>query len=81
MDAATQERIEAARAEVRRAVAGDIVSFIHPFDMVTVLANPMTIDAVLINMFERQFIVCDGTVYEMVNTVKNQRKLSEMMAK
>jgi hypothetical protein len=76
----TIERIEAARAEVRRAVASDTVALIHPFDMAFLLKNPMTIDAILINLFERQFVVVDGTVYEQTNTVRNVHKLTEMMA-
>jgi stage III sporulation protein SpoIIIAA len=74
-----QERIEAARAEVRRAVVSDSVLLIHPFDMTFLLKNPTVGDAVLINMFERQFVVVDGSVYEQVSTVKNIHKLSEMM--
>jgi len=80
LDPTTAERIEAARAEVRRAVASDTVSLIHPFDMTFLLKNPMVIDAILINLFERQFVVVDGTVYEQTNTVKNTHKLREMMA-
>jgi len=80
LDPTTAERIEAARAEVRRAVASDTVSLIHPFDMSFLLKNPMTIDAILINLFERQFVVVDGVVYEQTNTVKNVHKLREMMA-
>jgi hypothetical protein len=80
LDPSTQERIEAARAEVRRAVASDTVALIHPFDMAFLLKNPTVIDAILINLFERQFVVVDGTVYEQTNTVKNQHKLREMMA-
>lgn len=76
----TQERIEAARAEVRRAVASDIVALIHPFDMAFLLKNPTVMDAILINLFDRQFVVVDGTVYEQTNTVKNTHKLKEMMA-
>ena len=53
----------------------------HPFDMAFLLKNPTVIDAVLINMFDRQFIVVDGIVYEQTCTVKNTHKLSEMMAK
>jgi hypothetical protein len=80
-DPQVQERIEAARSEVRRAVASEIVALIHPFDMAFLLKNPTVIDAVLINMFDRQFVVVDGIVYEQTNAVKNTRKLSEMMAK
>lgn len=76
----TTARIEAARAEVRRAVASDNVALIHPFDMCFLLKNPTVMDAVLINLFDRQFVVVDGTVYEQTNTVKNQHKLSEMTA-
>jgi hypothetical protein len=76
-----EERIEGARAEVRRAVANDTVALIHPFDMTFLLKNPTVMDAVLINLFERQFIVVDGTVYEQTNTVKNEHKLTEMLAK
>ena len=75
------ERIEAARVEVRRAVASETVALMHPFDMAFLLKNPTVIDAVLINMFDRQFIVVDGIVYEQTCTVKNTHKLSEMMAK
>ena len=76
----TAERIEAARTEVRRAVANDAVALIHPFDMAFLLKNPTVMDAVLINMFDRQFLVVDGTVYEQTNSVKNVHRLSEMMA-
>ena len=75
-----QERIEAARAEVRRAVASDSVALIHPFDMFFLLKNPTVMDAVLINLFDRQFIVIDGAVYEQTSTVKNIHKLTEMMS-
>lgn len=74
------ERIEAARTEVRRSVANDTVALIHPFDMTFLLKNPTVMDAVLINMFDRQFVVVDGTVYEQTNAVKNVHKISEMMA-
>lgn len=76
----TLARIETARAEVRRAVASDSVALIHPFDMAFLLKNPTVMDAILINLFDRQFIVVDGGVYEQTNTVKNQHKLTEMMA-
>ncbi len=76
----TADRIEAARTEVRRAVASDTVALIHPFDMVFLLKNPTVMDAVLINLFDRQFIIVDGAVYEQTNTVKNVHKLSEMRA-
>jgi hypothetical protein len=49
--------------------------------MAFLLKNPTVIDAVLINMFDRQFIVVDGIVYEQTSTVKNTHKLTEMMAK
>ena len=60
--------------------------------MAFLLKNPTVIDAVLvaergrtqvvlINMFDRQFIVVDGIVYEQTCTVKNTHKLSEMVAK
>lgn len=75
-----QERIEAARTEVRRAVASETVALIHPFDMCFLLKNPTVMDAVLINLFDRQFVVVDGTVYEQTSTVKNVHKLNEMMA-
>jgi len=81
IDSQVQERIEAARSEVRRAVASETVALMHPFDMAFLLKNPTVIDAVLINMFDRQFIVVDGIVYEQTCTVKNTHKLSEMMAK
>jgi hypothetical protein len=76
----TLERIDAARVEVRRAVASDSVALIHPFDMAFLLKNPTVMDAVLINLFDRQFVVVDGTVYEQTNTVKNTHKLKEMLA-
>lgn len=81
IDLQVTERIEAARAEVRRSVAAENVALIHPFDMAALLKNPTVIDAVLINMFDRQFIVVDGIVYEQTCTVRNTRKLSEMMTK
>jgi len=81
IDPQVQERIDAARSEVRRAVAAENVALIHPFDMAFLLKNPTVIDAVLINMFERQFIVVDGIVYEQTSLVKNTHKLTEMMAK
>lgn len=80
LEASTAERLEAGRAEVRRAVASDTVVPIHPFDMCFLLRNPLTIDALLINLFERQFVVVDGTVYEQTNTVQNKHKLKEMLA-
>src|SRR5258708_3573309 len=73
-------RIEAARALVRRAIASDTLALIHPFDLATLLKNPMTIDAVIINLDNRQYIVIDGTVYRCTSDVKNQTKLNEMMA-
>lgn len=77
----TAERIEAARTEVRRAVAAESVIEIHPFDMSFLLRNPTVNDVVLINLFDRQFLVVDGAVYEQVNTVKNVHTLTEMMAR
>ncbi len=74
------ERIEAARTLVRNTVTTDTVIFIHPFDMASLLKNPLTQDACLINMFDKQFVVVDGAVYEQVNTVKNTTKIREMMA-
>lgn len=74
-----EERIEAARGEARRAVASESVIAIHPFDMFTLLQNPTVLDVVLVNMFDRQFIVLDGTVYEQVNTVKNKTKLTDII--
>ena len=81
IDPQVQERIEAARSEVRRAVAAENVALIHPFDMAFLLKNPTVIDAVLINMFDRQFVVVDGIVYEQTCTVRNTHKLTEMMSK
>lgn len=81
IDPQIQERIEAARSEVRRAVASDIVALVHPFDMAFLLKNPTVIDVVLINMFDRQFLVIDGIVYEQTCTVKNTHKLADMLAK
>jgi hypothetical protein len=73
------ERLEAGRVEVRRAVAGDNVIQIHPFDMFFLLTNPTVMDIVLINLFDRQFVVVDGGVYEQTSQVQNKRKLSEVM--
>ncbi len=73
------ERLEAGRAEVRRAVAGDSVILIHPLDMFFLLTNPTVMVIVLINLFDRQFVVLDGGVYEQTSQVKNNHKLSEIM--
>lgn len=81
MELSTAERIEAARTEVRRAVASESVILIHPFDMAFLLKNPTVNDVVLINLFDRQFLVIDGAVYEQTNSVKNVHTISEMMAR
>ena len=73
------ERIEAARSEVRRAVASESVVSIHPFDMFFLLQNPTVMDVVLINLFDRQFMVIDGGVYEQTTTVKNKHTINEVM--
>lgn len=73
------ERIEAARTEVRRAVANDTVALIHPFDLYFLLQNPTVMDVVLINLFERQFMVIDGGVFETTTSVKNVHTISEVM--
>lgn len=73
------ERIEAARTEVRRAVAHDAVMSIHPFDLYFLLQNPTVNDVVLINLFDRQFMVIDGGVYETTVSVKNIHTITEVM--
>jgi len=73
------ERIEAARSEVRRAVAADSVVAIHPFDLYFLLQNPTVMDVVLINLFDRQFMVIDGGVYETTVSVKNKHTITEVM--
>lgn len=73
------ERIEAARTEVRRAVANDTVALVHPFDMFFLLNNPTVTDVVLINLFDRQFLVVDGGVYEQTTSVKNVHTLNDIM--
>ena len=77
----TLERIAVARSLVRRAIAGDTLALIHPFDLAKLLGNPMTIDAVMVHIDDHQYIVIDGTAYRCTSDVKNQTKLSEMMSK
>jgi len=76
----TLERINIARSEVRRAIAGDHLALIHPFDLAKLLGNPMTVDAVIVHIDEHQYIVIDGTAYRCTSDVKNETKLSDMMA-
>lgn len=73
-----QERMELGRAMIRRAVAADAVLAIHPFDLFHKIRNPLVIDVVMLNMFDRQFYVIDGEVCE-VGVVQNKTKLSEVM--
>ena len=73
-------RIEAARTEVRRAIAGDTMILIHPFDLAKVLANPVTQDVVIVHIDQRQYMVIDGMAYRCTPDVKNETKLSEMLA-
>ena len=75
------QRIEAARAEVRRALASDTMILIHPFDLATVLKNPTTIDVVIVHIDNRQYMVIDGMAYRCTPDVKNETKLNEMMVK
>ena len=79
LELTTAERIEAARTEVRRAVAAESVVLIHPFDLYFLLQNPMVMDVVLINLFDRQFMVIDGGVYETTTSVKNKHTITEVM--
>ena len=80
MDKETQDRINAAREEVRRCVASGTVIDIHPFDMSTLLKNPTVMDVYLINDGGNQYTVVDGFVYNMTTTVKNKTTLNEMLA-
>ena len=75
-----QERLEAGRSAVRQSVASDTVIKIHPFDLYTLLNNPMTFDVVVINLFDNQFLVIDGGVYECTSLMPNKTKLREIMA-
>ncbi len=75
-----QERLEAGRSAVRQAFASESIIKIHPFDLFTLLKNPMTFDVVVINMFDNQFLVIDGGVYECTSLVPNKTKLREIMA-
>jgi hypothetical protein len=77
----TLARIEAARAEVRRALASDTIILIHPFDLAKLLNNPTTLDAVIVHIDNRQYMVIDGMAFRCTADVKNETKLSEMMAK
>ena len=73
-------RIEAARAEVKQALAGDTMILIHPFDLAKLLGNPVTQDVVVVHIDQRQYMVIDGMVYRCTPDVKNETKLSEMLA-
>jgi hypothetical protein len=73
-------RIEAARAEVRRAITGDTMILIHPFDLAKLLANPVTQDVVIVHIDQRQYMVIDGMAYRCTPDVKNETKLNEMLA-
>jgi len=74
------ERINVARHEVRRAISGDILALIHPFDLAKLLGNPMTLDAVIVHIEDHQYIVVDGTAYRCTSDVKNITPLKDMMA-
>lgn len=73
-----QERMEIGRSMIRRAVAADAVLAIHPFDLFHKIRNPLVIDVVMLNMFDRQFYVVDGEVCE-VGVVPNKTKLADVM--
>lgn len=75
----TRARIQAARDETQRAITGDSVLLIHPFDMCILLNNPMVTDVVIVNMAGLQYVVIDGAVYRQSSEVKNQTKLDEIM--
>jgi hypothetical protein len=77
----TLERINVARYAVRQAIAGGTLELIHPFDLAKLLANPTTLDAVIVHVDDRQYIVIDGTAFRCTSDVKNETKLSDMMAK
>jgi hypothetical protein len=81
MDTEKLQRIDAARAEVRRALAGDTMILIHPFDLAKLLGNPQTIDVVVIHVDNRQYMVIDGSAYRCTPDVRNETKLNEMLAK
>ena len=81
MDPKTIERIEAARAEVRRAIESDNLALIHPFDLYRLLENPTTMDAVIVHIDGRQYVVVDGVAYRCTSDVKNHTKLSEIMVR
>jgi hypothetical protein len=73
-----QERMEIGRAMIRRSVAADAVLEIHPFDLFHKIRNPLVIDVLMLNMFDRQFYVIDGEVCE-VAVVPNKTKLADVM--
>lgn len=75
------ERINVARHEVRRSIAGDTLALIHPFDLAKLLGNPMTIDAVIVHIEGHQYIVIDGTAYRCTSDVKNVTPLKDMLVK
>lgn len=75
------ERINVARSEVRRAIAGDTLALIHPFDLAKLLGNPTTVDAVMVHIEGHQYLVIDGTAFRCTSDVKNTTPLTDMMAK
>jgi hypothetical protein len=75
------ERVNFARHEVRRAIAGDTLALIHPFDLCKLLGNPMTLDAVIVHIEGHQYIVVDGIAYRCTSDVKNVTPLKDMMSK
>lgn len=75
------QRIEAARAATRRAIANDSLILIHPFDLAKLLGNPMVADVCVVNIDNHQYVVIDGAAYRCTPDVKNQTPLSEMLAK
>ncbi len=79
MDDNVLERLENGRALVRRAVAADAVLVLHPFDLFHKLRNPLVIDVLMLNMFDRQFVVIDGEVIECSSLVPNKTKLADVM--
>jgi len=77
----TLERIAVARNETRRAIDTDSLALIHPLDLFTLLKNPTTMDAVIVNIDGFQYFVIDGTVFRVTTEIRNTTKLSDIMPK
>lgn len=75
------ERVNVARHAVRRAIAGDTLALIHPFDLCKLLGNPLTLDAVTVTIDDHQYIVVDSIAYRCTSDVKNVTPLKDMMSK